>query len=405
MKQLVILTLEYPFGIGESFLTNELDFYSKRKVRVILVPFKTAGTARPLPPGVSLSPSKTKDIPWAMILLQTIKYSWFWKEVMHFFKYLFFSSSRASFLFFLKVSIGQRENLLHLKSKNTINPVDTVLYSYWLGALTGGAILFNRCVDNAFKIVSRAHGGDLYEYRYAPPYIPFREFVLKNVDRVATVSQDGALYLRTKYSSYKTKITCHSLGTNDPGFVCKPSQDGVFRIVSCAHVSPVKRLHLIAEGLQCFKTQHPEIRVHWTHLGGGRQLEQLITASASLIKTVTCSFLGDQTPSEVIEFYRQNAIDLFVNTSKSEGMPFSIMEAMSVGVPILATNVGGVKEMIDESCGKLLPRDLSPQQLAGEIFNWIMSKDEQQRKNSIRKWKALFDAEKNYLAFYDEMLN
>jgi glycosyltransferase involved in cell wall biosynthesis len=405
VKKIVILTLEYPFGNGESFLASELEFYSKQSIKVYLVPFKSEGQPRQLPQGISLFVQENNPISWIRIFSKVIVYRWFWKEAIKFFIYFFFKSSRISFLFFIKAAVTQQQKLQQLKTQNLIGPSDTVLYSYWLGGLTGGAILFNRQFSNSFETISRAHGGDVYEYRFNPPYIPFRDFVLKNVTRVAAVSQDGAQYLATKYSIYMEKVQFMYLGTNDPEVTCRSSKDGVLRIVSCAFVSPVKRLHLIAEALLLFQNQHPEVNVHWTHLGGGAQLKGLIDASRPLNKTVTSTFIGNQTQKQIIEFYAQNPVDIFVNTSSSEGMPVSVMEAMSVGIPILATNVGGLKEMVDESCGELFPSDFSPQLLSDKIFVWAKSNNSEKRINSKTKWKSLFDAQKNFKTFYEWLVS
>ena len=46
-------------------------------------------------------------------------------------------------------------------------------------------------------------------------------------------------------------------------------------------------------------------------------------------------------------------IDLFINTSSSEGVPVSIMEALSVGIPIIATDVGGTKEIVTKTTARI----------------------------------------------------
>lgn len=48
--------------------------------------------------------------------------------------------------------------------------------------------------------------------------------------------------------------------------------------------------------------------------------------------------LGNQL---VYDFYRNNDVDVFVNLSESEGIPVSIIETISFGVPVVATDVGG----------------------------------------------------------------
>jgi len=102
----------------------------------------------------------------------------------------------------------------------------------------------------------------------------------------------------------------------------------------------------------------------------------LIRAVAELAKrgynNVHVHFLGNETEDHQAEFCRVLAIelnvtsmihfegfvtdtlswyracDLFVLCSFSEGLPMSIIEAMRVGRPVLATRVGGVPEMVDE---------------------------------------------------------
>lgn len=49
------------------------------------------------------------------------------------------------------------------------------------------------------------------------------------------------------------------------------------------------------------------------------------------------------------------AFDVFVNSSESEGISLTILEAMAAALPVLVTRVGGTPEVIDESCGWLTP--------------------------------------------------
>ncbi|HLD28555.1 MAG TPA: glycosyltransferase family 4 protein [Patescibacteria group bacterium] len=61
------------------------------------------------------------------------------------------------------------------------------------------------------------------------------------------------------------------------------------------------------------------------------------------------------------------AFDIYVSASVKEGLPYSIMEAMSAGLPIVATRVGGVPELIQDRENGLLAQSQNPEDLASKI--------------------------------------
>lgn len=67
-------------------------------------------------------------------------------------------------------------------------------------------------------------------------------------------------------------------------------------------------------------------------------------------------FLGQVAHDELLALYRDRRVDLVVLGSKIEGIPISLMEAMAHAVPVVATDVGGVSEMItSDRIGTLVP--------------------------------------------------
>ena len=108
--------------------------------------------------------------------------------------------------------------------------------------------------------------------------------------------------------------------------------------------------------------------------------------------------------SDVIELYRKEYFDCFINVSTTEGVPVSVMEAMSFGIPILATDVGGTSEIVkDGSNGILLKPDCSPKQISEKIESLIdLSKDNEirkYRKASRILWNQMCNADVNYKSF------
>ena len=104
-------------------------------------------------------------------------------------------------------------------------------------------------------------------------------------------------------------------------------------------------------------------------------------------------------------FYRNNPVDLFANVSESEGTPVSIMEAISCGMPVLATAVGGNPEIVSEQNGKLLSPNPTPDEIAASIFSILDNPDlaAEKRTGSRRVWHEKYNADSNFQAFADRL--
>jgi len=68
------------------------------------------------------------------------------------------------------------------------------------------------------------------------------------------------------------------------------------------------------------------------------------------------------------------AFDVYVCSSLKEGFPFSLLEAMSAGLPIVTTKVGGISEMIKDNQSGLLVKPADPKELAEKIIEVIDNK-------------------------------
>ena len=82
----------------------------------------------------------------------------------------------------------------------------------------------------------------------------------------------------------------------------------------------------------------------WTIVGGGDGFSQLrdLIQSSDLEKTVT------MTGALKNPYPRMASADIFALLSRYEGLPNTIYESLILGVPVLATNVGGINEQIDD---------------------------------------------------------
>ena len=103
--------------------------------------------------------------------------------------------------------------------------------------------------------------------------------------------------------------------------------------------------------------------------------------------------------TEVVGVYQKHPPSLFINVSESEGIPVSIMEALSCGLPIIATDVGGISEIVDDHVGVLVDKDFVFNDISNAISELINNR-KQYSKMAFSKWKDVCNEEKNFSEFY-----
>jgi glycosyltransferase involved in cell wall biosynthesis len=238
-------------------------------------------------------------------------------------------------------------------------PEGDVHYSYWCGA-GAAALAMRKERGSPVRAVSRAHGGDLYREQWSPPYIPAQARVVTGLDHVFPVTRDGAHLLTGIAPTAHVEVA--RLGVEMPAEVARPSQDGVVRVLTCSSVVPVKRLDRMVAALASVRS-----RVEWTHVGGGPGLPALQESAARLPASVTARFTGQLSREDALRRYSSAPVDLFVNTSDSEGFPVALAEAMARGIPAIAPRIGGIAELLDDTCGRVLPAKPDPAAIATAI--------------------------------------
>lgn len=412
-RSLVLLTKNYPFGRGEEFIENEMPVLSKEFGRVIVLATQTEDEpllTRALPENVlayAVPASRVKSSVTAdavrNFLLGDRAGRVDGRERKAAGRSLKKKLYRAYFL--AKADAVTRECSALLKSCGFDGSDGTVFYSYWFHDTALAALKLNEEFGGGLGCaVSRAHRYDLYADKNPAGFLPMRYYLFEHLDRVFPCSQDGASYLASRYPAFTDKVEAAYLGTEDFG-EGPVGADGVFRVVSCCHISPVKRVDLLARSLALLEKSGTKLV--WTHFGGGDGLEELKAYAAEHLGFMECRFPGEVKNQELMEYYQNNPADCFVNTSSSEGLPVSIMEACSFGIPVVATDVGGTAEIVREGrTGFLLPAEFTPEQLAEKLSRLTGMAEEERaglRGGCRALWRENFCAPVNYERFAREI--
>jgi colanic acid/amylovoran biosynthesis glycosyltransferase len=368
MKRLLFFTASYPYGIGENWKRDELQVLSGYYSSIEIFPFTYAGNRKPkpLPQNVSAHQpvlERNDGVREHLGLIFTGgRLGYYLKEFFRSRVYL-----KRSWLVNWLVASIQTEVLCRSRQFQHILSVEdksTVLYFYWSREWAYVIPFLKK--EGFAKIFVRFHGYDLYEERQSNHgYIPYRSPVLNNIHTAILLSESARKYLIQHYPYMEPNCRIFPLGTMEKG-MAKPSMDGTFRIISCSGVVKVKRLELLCEALN-----FSDIPIVWTHIGSGNLMEKLKNQIKTLTSNIRVQLMGSLPPDEVLEFYRDRELDLFINVSESEGMPVAIMEAFSAGIPAIATDVGGTSELVTPDTGILLPENPGPEEVWKAIRTFI----------------------------------
>jgi glycosyltransferase involved in cell wall biosynthesis len=123
-------------------------------------------------------------------------------------------------------------------------------------------------------------------------------------------------------------------------------------ILCVAHLVPLKGHAYLFEAATLLKDRGR--RVELLLAGDGpirRGLKRLAERLGIASQTI---FLGEVPHETLMEFYSEGRVTMTVLPSLTEGVPVSLIEAMSYGVPVIATAVGGVSELVGEGAGVLV---------------------------------------------------
>jgi colanic acid/amylovoran biosynthesis glycosyltransferase len=271
-------------------------------------------------------------------------------------------------------------------------------YSYWFDEWATVIHLVKRISVHPIDIVCRIHGYDFDEAQTDRGYHLFRAFDLKGIDKVVSVSAYGSKYIHDRYQSKGVEIS--KLGVKDMGI--NPVQNGNSRtIVSCSALIPLKRVDLIIGILKEMKGN-----ITWMHIGDGPLKKELLDQSLSLPRNINFIYKGQIENKEIIELYRNHPVDLVINVSELEGIPVSLMEAISFGIPIVGCYICGVPEIVNGQTGLLLEKDFKPKEAASQLESFLNEKsgDPFFRKGVKEFWRKNYNAERNYPEFINRYL-
>jgi glycosyltransferase involved in cell wall biosynthesis len=400
MGDLVIFTSGFPYGSSETFLETEIEYLAKSfdKLTIVVTEVVNKSEVRKVPANcelihLTLDYSLKTQLKSLLSSLDRI----FWKELFRI-KKIYQSKITLQHIKIALLSLQRAKVVKNFIAHYSIKREDKLLfYSYWCMDTAIG-IALARQKNNNIRGVSRIHGWDVYFDVHQSNYLPYRELVVKKINKIASISERGIKAIKEQWKVEVTNVTLYRLGTYSQQRIDFDGKD-VIKIASCSNLIPLKRVHLIVETLKKI-----EKNVEWTHFGDGVLMDGIKENVQNLPSNIKVDLKGRIPNKEIFEVYQEIKPHLFINVSSSEGIPVSIMEAMSFGIPCIATNVGGNSEIVNNENGFLLSENPTIEQIKLAIFE-VHENHCQKSENAYNTWKEQYNAEKNYSHFCELLEN
>lgn len=405
-SRLAVFVEDYPFNNGEPFFHQELlELQSHFKEIVIFC--KYAKTRRKSPPHFSL--------PTGVTLVEMQSQASPWSKGMTFLKSLFsgFHEIRRDLKnedvpfrpYPLKVALAYQESQHRLEKEveqwlhqHQYTREDFVWYTYW-------------CDDSAYLLAkwkkqglqqrayTRVHNTDIYSERHPWKYLPFRGFIHQYLSGTLTISAHNRAYIWKKYPIASSHIYLHRLGVQTQTPV-ETIWSTPVRLLTLSGIVPVKNIPFIAEVLG--RSGLPSIE--WHHIGAGPEAyQQKVLAAIAQAQqqnpNLTFHFHGFVPPTEVLEKVKSIQPHFLLNASLYEGIPVSMMEAASLGIPMLAPDITGVPEVAVSGKNALLFSPEDPETLY-QVFRQMAALTpeayQRMREHSLQVQRMDFNGPKNF---------
>jgi len=244
------------------------------------------------------------------------------------------------------------------------------------------------------------HGMDINNFENSSIFKRLITFSLNNCTKAIAVSDNLAKKMRyLKINQNKIVILRNAVDTNrfkplrneNLRKYCK-IKDNEILILFVGYLDTFKGIFDIIDAFGEIKQTHDNIKL--MIIGNGPKKHELENRVLALDLKNSVIFTGKLKPDEIHSYYQ--AADIFTLPSYTEGLPLAVLEAMSCGIPVIASNVGGIPEIIkNNENGFLIPpknKKILKNNLIILIDNARLR--EKFRRNSIEIIKDKFDINK-----------
>ena len=350
---LFVVTVSAPFGPAEAFATAELSSIRRLGHRVIVLPVRPRGRIVHGEFAAAADMVLTAPLVSVHVLLAVLT------EILR-------SPRNARAAVALAVSSGsvsvRAKNLAVLPkafwiARQARHHGATHIHAYW--ASTPATVAMVAAALTGIQFSFSAHAGDIDANNLL-------RLKSRRASFIRVISRDGRRRVEAAGVSPDAVRLVH-LGVDVPAQPApRPRIRGRLVILVPAALHPKKGHADLLVALAQVAASSPSVDVRAAFAGAGPLDADLRRRSEELGVADAVTFLGHIPHAELLAMYASGSIDVVALASvtraglEAEGIPVSLIEAMAHGVPVVATDSGGVVELIGDGRGILVPKGDAP---------------------------------------------
>lgn len=244
--------------------------------------------------------------------------------------------------------------------------------------------------------VLSCYGSDIFEFPHLSRlnYFVLRH-VLNNADALASTSYAMADEVRSLINDKSRKISITPFGVDIDRFKPLERRDNERPVIGIIKsFMPIYDIPLLINAFAIVSQQsifNPVLRIY----GDGPLKDELLQLTTSLNIDSSVEFRG-RIPNEEVPT-ALGEMDVFVNCSKQESFGVNILEAMACGIPVVATDCVGPKEIIEDGVSGIILKDRTPANLAVVILKLLRDTELRKKLSKAGRERVLkkYDWSKN----------
>jgi glycosyltransferase involved in cell wall biosynthesis len=217
-------------------------------------------------------------------------------------------------------------------------------------------------------------------------------------DWIVGVCDSTANHLQEAHPRQTRKIVRIYNGIAQVSRVAKeqlPEKSG-FTLMYLGRLAPVKNLGLLLKAFRDALSSRPDLRL-WM-VGDGSERAKLESLATELSIAGSVRFWGQQL--DVAPFF--SAADAFIMSSKSEGLPISLLQAFSLGLPAIVTSVGGMAEVVRLTKAGIAVSARDPSEMTAAILR--LASNDAEREEFSKRAETAFHSRYALLAMAEDYM-